>query len=357
LVLALLLVGAYLLVDAWLESAGGRRAVEQTLAERTGLPVRLEGDFKVMLLPAIGASGTGLAIGGAGPEDEILRSGKYELSLALRALLEGRVVIEAIRLEQGSFQLQRWLELEQEPADASAPGVSLPEVRLLELQRFRVHGEEGSEQSYLLQELRIEEFAEERETPFRLVAEDFGTWAGIFSWSSRHAQLDLDATGSGAWPGAIQVNVGARLDAGSGNLEALWAGDPAAVAPRPDIRLTFAYTLLEAGVSLDGMQLDMDPLSVRGEGCLLTNARPALHLELAAEQVDLDALPDPAAFSGSSAEDSAAWEPPLDLNVRLSAAEFRKSGAVARQAVLRLGDNPDCGALLAAPVTPSAQKS
>jgi hypothetical protein len=355
LAVVLLLVGTYLLVDTWLESAGGRRAVEDTLAERTGLPVRLEGDFNVMLLPAIGVSGSGLAIGGVGPEDVILRSGKYALSLALRALLEGRVVIEAIRLDQGSFHLQRWLELDEEPGEAGAPGVSLPEVRLLELHRVRVYGEEGSEQSYLLQELRIEDFAEERETPFRLVAEDFGSWAGRFSWSSRLAQLDLEATGSGAWPGTIRVKVAARLNAGSGTLEARWAGDPAAAAPRPDVHLNLAYTLLDAGVSLAGVQLDMVPLSVRGDGCLMTNARLALHLELAAERVDLDALPDPAAFS-SSAEDSAAWEPPLDLNVRLSAAEFRKGGAVARQAVLRLGDIPDCGALPATPAAPSAQQ-
>lgn len=356
LAVVLLLVGTYLLVDTWLESAGGRRAVENTLAQRTGLPVRLEGDFKVMLLPAIGVSGSGLAIGGAGPEDETLRSGKYALSLALRALLEGRVVIEAIRLDQGSFHLQRWLELDEEPGEAGAPGVSLPEVRLLELQHFRVYAEEGGEPSYLLQELSIEDFAEERETPFRLVAEEFGTWAGRFSWSSRHAQLALDATGSGAWPGAIQVKVAAQLEAGSGTLEALWAGDPAAAAPRPDVRLGLAYTLREAGASLAGVQLDMVPFSVRGDGCLLTADRPALHLELVAERVDLDALPDPAAFTGGSAVDSPAPELPLDLNVRLSAAEFLKSGAVARQAVLSFGGPPDCRALLAAPTEPSAQE-
>jgi hypothetical protein len=146
------------------------------------------------------------------------------------------------------------------------------------------------------------------------------------------------------------------LEAGSGTLEALWAGDPAAAAPRPDVRLGLAYTLREAGASLAGVQLDMVPFSVRGDGCLLTADRPALHLELVAERVDLDALPDPAAFTGGSAVDSPAPELPLDLNVRLSAAEFLKSGAVARQAVLSFGGPPDCRALLAAPTEPSAQE-
>lgn len=349
LAMVLLFLGAYLLVDAWLESAGGRRAVEQTLAQRIGLPVRLEGDFRVMLLPMIGVSGTGLAIGGTGPVDEILSSGEYALSLALRALLEGRVVIEAIRLDEGSFQMQRWLELDEDSGDANAASVSLPEVRLLELHGFRVTADQGTDQTYLLQELRIDRFAEESETPFRMVAADLGTWTGIFAWSSQRAELELTATGSGSWTGTVRLQAKARLDTGSGALDALWAGDPEAAAARPDVRLSVAYALQDAGVLLHGLQLDIDPLAVRGDGCLLTTVQPALHLELSAERIDLDALPDLDAFTGSSGlDDSPGWEPPLDLNVRLSAAEFLKNGAVARQAVLRVGGEPDCRELAAA---------
>ena len=349
LALALVLFGAYVLVDTWLESAGGRRAVEKKLEERTGLPVRLEGEFAVMLLPTLGVSGTELAVGGSGPSDEILRSGEYALSLALGALLEGRVVIEAIRLDSGSFQLERWLELDEEPGDPTAPPVSLPEVRLLELRGFRVAPGEGAEPSYLLQELRIDAFTEGGDTPFRLVVADFGAWAGRFSWSSRAAQLELQATGSGAWPGTIRLGVEARLDSNSGSLDALWVGDPVAAAPRPDVHLSLGYAVRDGGARLDGLQLDIDTLSVRGDGCLWTRDPAALHLELVADRVDLDALPGLDAFTGNRGAERAAWEPPVDLNVRLSAAEILKGGAVAQQAVLRVGSDPDCRDLDAAP--------
>ena len=60
---ALLLAAAYWLADSWLESAGGRRMLENALTSRSGVPVRLLGDFDLMLLPAIGASGTELVVG------------------------------------------------------------------------------------------------------------------------------------------------------------------------------------------------------------------------------------------------------------------------------------------------------
>jgi hypothetical protein len=281
-----------------------------------------------------------------------LRSGEYALSLAIGALLEGRVVIEAIRLDNGSFQLERWLELDDQPGDTTKPSVSLPEVRLLALHGFRVNAGQGGNPPYLLQELRIDGFVDGSETPFRLVVADFGAWAGSFSWSSRSAEFEMDATGSGSWPGTIQARVEARLDTGSGTLDALWAGDPVAATPRPDVRLSLGYALRDAGVRLDGLNLEIDPLSVRGDGCLWTGEQPALHLDLVAGRVDLDAMPELDAFTGSSAAESPGWEPPLDLNVRLSAAEILKNGAVARQAVLRIGSDPDCRELEQGSETP-----
>ena len=49
----------YLAVDTWLQSAGGRRAVERVLTDQVGLPVELQGDFNIMLLPAAGSAEPG----------------------------------------------------------------------------------------------------------------------------------------------------------------------------------------------------------------------------------------------------------------------------------------------------------
>ena len=52
LVSVFLLVLLYFAVDYWLESAGGRRALERTLGEKIGVPVHLNGDFNIRLLPS-----------------------------------------------------------------------------------------------------------------------------------------------------------------------------------------------------------------------------------------------------------------------------------------------------------------
>ena len=49
LVLVALGVGAWLAFDGWLESAGGRRAIEGVLSGQSGYPVSLAGEFDVVL--------------------------------------------------------------------------------------------------------------------------------------------------------------------------------------------------------------------------------------------------------------------------------------------------------------------
>jgi len=104
----LLPVAAYWLADSWLESSGGRRMLEQTLSGRIGMSVRLEGEFDLMLLPAIGVSGTELVIGDPGQETEFARSREYEISVALEPLLDRKVLIEWIRLTGGHIYPERY---------------------------------------------------------------------------------------------------------------------------------------------------------------------------------------------------------------------------------------------------------
>jgi len=342
----LLFAVAYLLVDAWLESAGGRHAVERALAERIGLPVRLEGGFNVMLLPSIGVSGSGLVVGEPGPATELARSEDYAVSLALAPLLDGRLLIESLRFSDGVLHLGRW------PGPAASADVPpqaalvLPDVRELEITDFRVVAGADGTAPYLLRNLRIEEFTAGRATPFRLAVEGFGDWAGSLTWRPEGAELALAASGAGDWPGKLQLRAEALLDDATGAVELRWAGLPAA-AFGAEPQLNLAYAWLPAGLRLQGLRLAADSLRVAGEGCLLTGERPALHLELTADRVDADAFPDLAALTPATApqgeqQPAAEWPDGLDFNLRLSVGELLAGGAVARQAVLRVGGEPDC---------------
>jgi len=353
LVVAVVFAAAWLLVDSWLESAGGRQAVERALAERIGLPVRLEGDFHVMLLPSVGVSGTDLVIGAPGPATELARSEEYAVSLALAPLLEGRLSIESVRFSRGTLRLARWPASSAEPAMPAQAPLVLPDVRELEISDFRVIAGEDETAPYVLHKLSIEEFRAGQATPFRLQVEGLGDWSGTLTWLADRAELALAASGQGSWPGELRLQAEARLDDLTGALELRWAG-AATAALRAEPQLTLAYVWQPAGLRIRDVRLAADPLQVQGAGCFLTGDRPALHLDLFADRVDADALPDlsvlssgePAAGAGRPA---AEWPDGLDLNVRLSVEELLAGGAVARQAVLRLGGEPDC-----LPVEPAA---
>jgi len=346
---AALLWGAYLLLDVWLESAGGRQAVERALAERLGLPVRLQGEFRVMLLPRIGVSGTALIVGQPGTSGEVARGSEYAVSLALAPLLERRLLIESISLAGGALYLDR---LPESPAtEASSPPLQLPEVRHLEVRDFDVVPAGEPSTPYRLRELSIEQFAEGRETPFRIEVVDYGAWFGSLSWDPQSSALAVTATGTGHWPGRIHLQAGLLLAQGSGNLEVAWQPAPESGDPVAEVRLTLDYSTVAGGLRFSNMHLLAGAAVIEGHGCLATNGQTVLNLDLHAERLDLDQLPDLGelgAAPGSAEQGSLSG---LELNARLTAAELLASGAIARQAVLRVGSAPDCRALDAA-VTP-----
>jgi len=344
LALALLFAAAWLLVDAWLESAGGRQAVERALADRIGLPVRLEGEFHVMLLPSVGVSGTMLVIGEPGPATELARSEEYAVSLALAPLFDGRLLIESIRFSDGILHLDRWPDGPASSDGQAGEALALPDVEALEVRNFQVQSGDGGAAPYLLRQLEIEEFTPGRQAPFRLDVEGLGAWTGSLSWHAGRAALELSAIGTGDWPGEIRLGAEALLSDATADVELHWLGAPAAAA---EANLGLAVAWLPAGLRLEDLRLVADALLVEGGGCLLTAGRPALHLDLSADRVDAGALP---ALSGpeepvGEGQASMAWPEGVDFNVRLEVGELLAGDAVARQAVLRIGGEPDCRAL------------
>jgi hypothetical protein len=203
---------------------------------------------------------------------------------------------------------------------------------------------DGDARPYLLRSLEIEEFAPGRATPFSLEVEGFGAWIGSLSWRPGRAALELSATGKGDWPGDIRLWAEALLNDATAELDLHWMGAPAATA---EANLALAVAWLPAGLRLEDLQLVADGLLVEGTGCLVTADRPALHLELAADRVDADTLPGLSGPGepGGQGQAAMAWPEDVDFNVRLEVGELLAGGAVARQAVLRLGGEPDCRAL------------
>lgn len=289
--LAVILVtpfATYWLADTWLESSGGRAMLERALGERAGMEVRLTGDFSLMLLPAVGVSGTGLQIGKSG--EEFATSREYEISVALKPLLDRQVVIEWIRMTGGRIAPQRFASAGNNGAGRMDPGqidnkFSLPEINELIFRDFEIELEDAALPEFLIHEFSVNGFAADRETPFVLNVQDLLATRGRFLWDSSRSMLRLVS-----------------------------------------------------------MQLEVAGQAVEGMGCLVTSPVPLLQLDLRAGKIDLDALQETLAGvkmpTGGADE---AGGKALDMRVRLSAKQVLANGIIASGVVLSFGEDPDCG--------------
>jgi len=293
----LLPVAAYWLADSWLESSGGRRMLEQTLTAKIGMSVRLEGEFDLMLFPAIGVTGTELVIGGPEPGSELARSKQFEISIALKPLLDRQVLVEWIRLTGGSFHPQRYSRPDDvdltdrvddiddvDPAvgaDSSA-NLVIPEIQELTIEDFEIILSNEDETRFHIKQLTLTNFAENHETPFTLEIEDLVATDGTLRWDTSQSLIHLGS-----------------------------------------------------------LHLDFSGQVVRGTACLFLQTPVSLHLDLRAGAFDLDAfragLPGTGASTGQGSGDL-----PLKIRARFAVDALKTSGAIARGVVLSLGGEPAC---------------
>jgi hypothetical protein len=175
LLLVTLPIAAYFLLDAWLESAGGRSAIEQELAMRSGMPVSLQGDFSIGLLPAPGVSGTRFVVGDPLLGRPVLRSGAYRIVLDLSALIGKRLEIRELELED--------IQVAPEGAD------------------FRIR------------RLALRGYVENQPTQVSADLGALGVMEGVFTWFPARSTLRL----SSSWQGSERQQ-------GSLALELVWAG-------------------------------------------------------------------------------------------------------------------------------------
>lgn len=288
-VILLLPFAAYWLADTWLESSGGRAMLERALGERLGMEVQLTGEFDLMLLPAIGVSGTGLRI--VGRDAEFAHSREYEISIALRPLMDRQVFIEWVRMTGGRIVPKHYVPAESSRAGKKRTGdtFSLQETRELVFRDFEIEMEDAVPDGFLVDEFSVSGFAADRENTFKLKVRDLLAVHGRFLWDSGKSMLRLS-----------------------------------------------------------GMQAELTGQAVDGSGCLALAPFSMLQLDLHAGSVDLDALR--AALSGiyapSSDPDGSGDGPggkSMELRIRLVADQLQANGIVASGVVLNVGEDPDCG--------------
>lgn len=340
----LVFAGAWLVLDRWLESAGGRAAVERKLGGALGFPVRLGGEFGVRLLPSIGVGGTDFVAGeSTGPAGGVfLRGRAYRMELALGPLWRGELQLKALRLEGGHVDLSLAPETHPDdvPARRAAPAWTVNEVTVRD---FEVRGISAT--AWRVSSLRVEHFEPGANAPFDLRVDGLGRLQGRFRWDSAASAVALDGAWTGVAPGRLDLLLNADLDSGSGDLAAAWM--QATPDGEYDAELSLEYTVAEQGVRLGALRAEIGGQSVDGEGCLRTDEEPSLSLDLQATSLDLDALPDwPGAGPGpgSGPAGAVAWIE-QSLRLRLRVGELRSGGSSARGVDLHLGPDPDCAGL------------
>lgn len=93
-------------------------------------------------------------------------------------------------------------------------------------------------------------------------------------------------------------------------------------------------------IFFSGLKLATTGGEAAGRGCLRLQAPVSLQLDLEAESLDLDAIRDSLPLMNDMADGGD--EPSFDARIQLSAGELKAAGAVARNAVIRLGIPGDC---------------
>jgi uncharacterized protein involved in outer membrane biogenesis len=274
---------AYWAVNAWLESSGGRQMLERSLSARTGMNVVLGGDFDLMLLPDIGVTGTDLVIESAFSEGPLASSAEYEISVALKPLLDGRVQIEWIRLSGGEIHPGRYQGRQSAVGPGAADSVQIPQIEELTIRDFRLVPPGAGNRGVRVGVFEASGFADRRSAPFVVEIQDLVSAQGRILLDMQDSSLELNEL----------------------------------ILERSGQRMT-------------------------GDACMKLGEPFSLHVVLEAEQLDFDQLrnelPEMDAWTEGGEEGA-----PVDIRVRVSVGELLAAGAVARGVVLSLGQEPVCG--------------
>jgi hypothetical protein len=382
LVLVVSLAG-YWLGNRWLESSGGREMIEAELGRRAGMNVRLTGEFDLMFFPAIGVSGTGLAIGGAGPDSEFARSREYEISVALKPLLDRKLVVEWVRLTGGVIHPDRFSSAKNEAAGA-AVGAALAangngKAGLIAAEAAPTAANGNGKAGLIAAEAAPTASNGNGETG-SIAAEAAPTASNgngeTGSIAAEAAPTGANINGETGLIAAKAAPTGAPTGANSGfpEIQELTIRDLSIVLPGEaaerlklkhfsirnfaesrdtpfeleidrlaSVEGSFRWEYSRSLIHFGKLLLDLGGQRVDGQGCLDLRTPASLHLALQAGVFDLDAfrnsLPGATAIPGQGGPGGG---PPIEIRARFSADELTVSGVRAESVVLSLGAEPAC---------------
>jgi hypothetical protein len=385
--LALLLI-LFLLVlaaDAWLESSHGKNRLSAALTDGLGMPVRLQGEFDIVLFPSVGVTGTDLFVGDSATAP-FIRSGSYHASLALLPLIDGQLDILAFSAADGSIDPGQFRKSDTDSPKASRAAFRLPEVTQMQLENFMLFLPSGEKGSLLIDHLELREFQAGVKSPLSLAltllsgqtalaslealssltVDENLDWisldleelklqldslilegiSGQMSWQPGQEFLQADLSWSGLSPQSagtdsarLSFNLSSETLAGSIELEYLQAGQDEVLEAALEFRPA------EQGIAIPLAGISFAGMNVSGSGCLLTREEPSLHLKMSSRRIDVERLEsllpgDTGAGTGFGGDDF-----PIDLNLTLSVQEILAAGATVREAELSIGGRPDCSLL------------
>ena len=369
--LSLLIVLLGLIADAWLESSGGREMLQRELSRNLGMPVRLRGEFHIGLIPRLNITGTGLEIGQPDTTAFWVVCRKYAVAIELAPFIHREVRIASVELNGGNAGFADDAKSDLGGGNRLGASLVLPQVTALEISDFRL-APVGKDNEVYIEDLRITGFQPGKPAPVALNA-------GLAAGQQDSARLNLDGELTLANDLSMHMDIlkmtfdwdGSSIEGLSGEWQ--WLQPAGAVKGRMDwdqaphkaeVRLELPAIAELAGVlhvhyeqppmvdssdlSLDfsilpevivmrALELNLDGQSLRGQGCLLTAAKPSLRLVLQAADIDADRI-----YAMLPEQRGGNTELPLDLAVRISAGKARFSGAVATDAELSIGGQPEC---------------
>jgi len=387
---ALILLVSIRAADSWLESAAGRARLESAMSEALSQPVHLNGDFNISLWPSLGISGDDLLIGetadrrtaaaDSAGDGVLLRCDTYHAAIALWPLLRGRLEVLAVRAANGEVDPGRFGSTAVATPGGESQPPRLPRIDFLQLENFRIRISDSGDPLVLLEQLEIDGFQVDRETPLtldlsivrngvpliRLVMESsFRLDGRLERLALAVDRLDVlsdsrevrEIAGSANW-NRSQNEIGLHLegqvpDLGRGVLSLAASPDTRTGQVRFEIHRSAGDEGLAAGLALQPMpggfgfsdiHLESMGQQIRGQGCLLSGMASSLSLQLHSDRIDLDRLRSwlPEAADSGSGFDLSTFDWPIDLRIRLDVDEVRSGKVVAQRVRLGTDGEPDC---------------
>jgi len=378
---AALLFLLVLIADAWLESRAGRRELENALESSLGMPVQLQGDFDIALLPALGVSGTDLSIDSNDTDAPFVQIRDYHVAVKLLPLINGELSVLSFSAAGGLLDPARYPGTGGKARSAGKSEFRLPEIERLLLEDIRIILPGQGDNSVSIDRLELDSFrvgeasgltlelsllssamtsanlsldskllveSGLRQLSLEIDALNFKSEAlilhginGRLSWQMAGQLLD----GQLSWqePGLGSASLTSRLAIASneGHLEFSFTGE--GQSHTLDALLNFERR--EKGLSFPEISASFGDQQTTGNGCFLAQETSSLHLLMTSDYIDVEKLdsliPGDSGMASGSGDDLA-----VELNLKLAVQEIHAAGAIARNVEISLGRQPDCGLLL-----------